>query len=228
MRTLEQAIAHFQTGRLTATGLMLETLQPVSARNVDSILDSLPSDVVEALIRFVQGYHPGVRVFNGPKPSAESVRIVKGWLAAACATQGHGIGAILFADPHNANHTTRPYDLQAAGFPRADLYAARSVVAGFAGIALPIMRAIGLRGCGRFFAAFKAARNDSRSTPIQPQAWPIVVRRPRVFRMIGFVTARNPNLRKTPSTSGKRPRTSATRASGRIVGSKVSARPPWS
>ncbi len=88
MRTLEQAIAHFQTGRLTATGLMLETLQLVSARNVDSILDSLPSDVVEALIRFVQGYHPGVRVFNGPKPSAESVRIVKGWLAARALLKG--------------------------------------------------------------------------------------------------------------------------------------------
>ncbi len=89
MRTFEQAIAHYETGRLTATGLMLETLQIVSVRNVDSILNSLPSDVVEALMRFVQGYHSGVRVFNGPKPSAESVRIVKGWLAARALLKGN-------------------------------------------------------------------------------------------------------------------------------------------
>jgi hypothetical protein len=82
MRTLEQAISHYETGRLTATGLMLETLQLVSVRNVDSVLNSLPPEVVEALKQFVQGYRAGVRVFNGPKPSAESVRIVKGWLAA--------------------------------------------------------------------------------------------------------------------------------------------------
>ncbi len=81
MRTFEQAISHYETGRLTATGLMLEALQFVSVRNVDSVLNSLPAEVVEALKRFVQGYHSGLRVFNGPKPSAESVRIVKGWLA---------------------------------------------------------------------------------------------------------------------------------------------------
>ncbi|MGO9115670.1 MAG: hypothetical protein ACLP9L_41215 [Thermoguttaceae bacterium] len=81
MRSFEQAISHYETGRLTDTGLMLETLQLVNAQNVDLILNSLPSEVVEALKRFVQGYHSSLRVFNGPKPSAESVRIVKGWLA---------------------------------------------------------------------------------------------------------------------------------------------------
>jgi hypothetical protein len=88
MRTLEQAIAHYETGRLTATGLMLETLRLVNVRNVDSVLNALPSEVVEVLDRFVQGYHSGLRVFNGPKPSAESVRIVKGWLAARALLKG--------------------------------------------------------------------------------------------------------------------------------------------
>ena len=82
MRTLEKALSQYETGRLTATGLMLETLQLVSVRNVDPILGSLPSDVIEALKRFVQGYHSGVRVFNGPTPSAESVQIIKEWFAA--------------------------------------------------------------------------------------------------------------------------------------------------
>ena len=49
MRTLEKALSQYETGRLTATGLMLETLQLVSVRNVDPILGSLPSDVIEAL-----------------------------------------------------------------------------------------------------------------------------------------------------------------------------------
>jgi hypothetical protein len=86
--TLEQAIAHYEAGRLTAIGLMLQTLQLISVRNVDSVLNSLPAEVVEALDRFVQGYRSGVRVFNGPKPSAESVRIAKGWLAARAPLKG--------------------------------------------------------------------------------------------------------------------------------------------
>ena len=94
MMDIEQAKAHYETGRLTATGLMLETLQLVSVRNVDTILRALPPEVFEALQRFVQGYHFGTRVFNGPEPSAESVRVVKGWLAAR-ATQEQGLEGIL-------------------------------------------------------------------------------------------------------------------------------------
>ncbi len=79
--TLQHALLRYESGRLTATGLMLETLQLVTVENVDSILSSLPLEVLEALKKFVEGYRPGVRVFNGPKPSEESVRMVKGWFA---------------------------------------------------------------------------------------------------------------------------------------------------
>jgi hypothetical protein len=81
MTSLERALSHYENGRLTATGLVLETLQLVNAQNVDSILVSLPPDVVEVLKRFVDGYHSGLRVFNGPRPSEESVRIVRESLA---------------------------------------------------------------------------------------------------------------------------------------------------
>jgi hypothetical protein len=60
---------------------MLETLQLVNVQNIDLILGSLPLEVLEALRSFVDAYHSGVRVFNGPRPSEESVRTVKVWLA---------------------------------------------------------------------------------------------------------------------------------------------------
>ena len=49
MRTLEKALSQYETGRLTATGLMLETLQFVSVRTVHPTLGLLPSDVIEVL-----------------------------------------------------------------------------------------------------------------------------------------------------------------------------------
>jgi hypothetical protein len=81
MTTLQRALSDYEIGRLTSTGLMLESLQIIDSGNVDSVLAALPSGVVETLARFVQGYHRDIRVFNGPKPSEESVRIAKEWLA---------------------------------------------------------------------------------------------------------------------------------------------------
>ncbi len=66
-------------GRLTATGLMLNSLQLVNAQNVESVLGSLPAEVAEALRSFVESYHRGVRVFHAAEPSEESVRLVKEW-----------------------------------------------------------------------------------------------------------------------------------------------------
>jgi hypothetical protein len=81
MTTLQRALADYEVGRLNSTGLMLQSLQLIDAGNVGSVLASLPSEVLATLTRFVHGYHRGIRVFHGPKPSEESVRIAKEWLA---------------------------------------------------------------------------------------------------------------------------------------------------
>ena len=81
MMTLHRALTRYELGQLTSTGLMLETLQLVSDQNVDSVLSSLPVEVLEVFKIFVEGHHSGVRVFNGPKPSEESLRTVTGWFA---------------------------------------------------------------------------------------------------------------------------------------------------
>jgi hypothetical protein len=49
---------------------------------------SATSSSNRAFSAFVQDYHAGVRVFNGPKPSAESVRLVKGRLASRALLKG--------------------------------------------------------------------------------------------------------------------------------------------
>jgi len=59
---------------------MLQSLQLIDAENVEAIVESLPPEVAEALKRFVENYHTGIRVFNGPQPSEESVQIAKAWL----------------------------------------------------------------------------------------------------------------------------------------------------
>ncbi len=81
MTILDKALSHYETGRLTATGLMLQSLQLIDAENVEAIVESLPPEVAETLKRFVDNYHTGIRVFNGPQPSEESVQIVKAWIA---------------------------------------------------------------------------------------------------------------------------------------------------
>jgi hypothetical protein len=42
MTALEQALSRYEEGRLTATGLILESLQLVNAQNVDAVVGSLP------------------------------------------------------------------------------------------------------------------------------------------------------------------------------------------
>ncbi len=81
MNVLEQSISQYEMGRLTATGLMLNSLQLVNPENVGSVLGSLPTEVAEALRSFVESYNRGVRFFHAPEPSEESVRVAKEWFA---------------------------------------------------------------------------------------------------------------------------------------------------
>ncbi len=81
MTNLERALSRYEEGRLTATGLILASLQLVNAQNVDAVVGSLPSEVAEELRQFAERYHSGIRVFNAPKPSEESIRIIKEWFA---------------------------------------------------------------------------------------------------------------------------------------------------
>ena len=60
---------------------MLESLRVVNVESVAAVVGSLPVEVAEELRRFAERHHSGIRVFNAPKPSEESVRIVKEWFA---------------------------------------------------------------------------------------------------------------------------------------------------
>jgi hypothetical protein len=81
MQTIDQLVQQYEVGKYTVTDLMLRALELVTGDNIDVVLSSLPKEAIVDLRQFVDYYHPGLRVFNAPKPSMDKVRLVKARLA---------------------------------------------------------------------------------------------------------------------------------------------------
>ena len=79
--SLSDILRRYNASQYTVTDTMLAVLQLVSADNVDLVMSSLPQEVGVALRQFIGYYHPGIRIFNGPRPSVEAVGLVKEYLA---------------------------------------------------------------------------------------------------------------------------------------------------
>jgi hypothetical protein len=80
-RDLPNILQRYAAGEYTVTDTVLAVLQLVSNENVDVVISSLPLEVRLDLREFVRYYHPGVGIFNGPRPSVEAVQLVKECLA---------------------------------------------------------------------------------------------------------------------------------------------------
>jgi hypothetical protein len=81
MQTIDQMVQQYEVGNYTVTDLMLRALELVTDDNIDVVLSSLPKEAIVDLREFVDNYHPGIRVFNAPKPLMDKVHLVKARLA---------------------------------------------------------------------------------------------------------------------------------------------------
>jgi hypothetical protein len=81
VRTAQQLVEEYEEGKTTATGLMLDLLNLTSKRAVAEALDVLPLQVLRELRAFVAHYSPRTRIFRGPRPRPQNVRLVKDWFA---------------------------------------------------------------------------------------------------------------------------------------------------
>jgi hypothetical protein len=68
---------HYEEGRITATGFIIDFLNAAAPEDLREALDVLPADLLEKLREFVREYRPGMRVFRGDPPSPGAVPMAR-------------------------------------------------------------------------------------------------------------------------------------------------------
>ncbi len=79
--TCEKIMRHYEEGRITATGLIIDLLNAADQDDLREILGVLPPDLLEQLRTFVETYRPEMRVFRGAPPDPNAVRMARELLA---------------------------------------------------------------------------------------------------------------------------------------------------
>jgi len=79
--SVERLLERYQEGQITKRGLVLELLSQSGSRRLSGALEQLPSDILKELKNFVESYRPGINIFRGPIPEAQTVRFVRLWLS---------------------------------------------------------------------------------------------------------------------------------------------------
>jgi hypothetical protein len=78
---IDNLVAMYLKGAITADHLVVQSLQMVDAAAPELVLGSLPPEVRHRVLEFTRKYRPGAMVSNyGSVPSAEQVAAAKGWL----------------------------------------------------------------------------------------------------------------------------------------------------
>jgi hypothetical protein len=77
----KKILAHYEEGRITATGAILRLLEVADRQEMEEIIEALPPDLLEKLREFVREYWPGMRVFRGDPPSPGAVAMAREVLA---------------------------------------------------------------------------------------------------------------------------------------------------
>ena len=80
MKRSQDLLRSYEEGRLTLDGLFLNLLSLNKSEDLEMALDSLSPELLARLQAFVENQQPRARVFNGPRPKKENVRLVKEWL----------------------------------------------------------------------------------------------------------------------------------------------------
>ena len=83
LTTAEQMLNRYRQGRITSQGLALELLSLTDKRLLLELLEALPADILLELKAFVEEYRPAIKVFRGPRPRPQAVRLVRKWLSRA-------------------------------------------------------------------------------------------------------------------------------------------------
>jgi hypothetical protein len=74
---------HYEEGRITATGFIIDFLNAADPDDLREALDVLPADLLEKLSEFLREYRPDMRVFRGDPPSPSAVAMAREVLAEA-------------------------------------------------------------------------------------------------------------------------------------------------
>ncbi len=77
----KKAWDHYEEGRITATGFIIDFLNAADPDDLREALGVLPADLMEKLREFVREYRPGMRVFRGSPPSPSAVAMAREVLA---------------------------------------------------------------------------------------------------------------------------------------------------
>jgi hypothetical protein len=72
---------HYEEGRITATGFIIDFLNAADPDDLREALDILPADLLEKLREFLREYRPDMRVFRGDPPSPGAVAMAREVLA---------------------------------------------------------------------------------------------------------------------------------------------------
>jgi hypothetical protein len=75
----EELLRKYKEGRITANGVILNLLNLTGKQRLIKALEVLPDELLQPLKDFTDDYKPEMRVFRGPRPRAQSIRIVKEW-----------------------------------------------------------------------------------------------------------------------------------------------------
>jgi hypothetical protein len=81
MKTHSRVLEKYRDGRLTTTGLILETLDLPEEEMIDEVLEAVPEEVRDSFSLFVDDYTPGMVIINGPRPREDAIQHARDWLA---------------------------------------------------------------------------------------------------------------------------------------------------
>ncbi|HET6882868.1 MAG TPA: hypothetical protein VFI31_22055 [Pirellulales bacterium] len=88
LRESERLLNRYNLGYSTASELMLGVLTLTNKREIKNVLRTMPEPVLCKLRHFVGYYNRETKVFNGPRPNAETVAYVKELLDPSSASKG--------------------------------------------------------------------------------------------------------------------------------------------
>jgi hypothetical protein len=75
----EELLRKYKEGRITANSVIANLLNLPGKQRLINALEVFPDDLLQKLRDFTDNYKPEIKVFRGPRPRAQSVRIVKEW-----------------------------------------------------------------------------------------------------------------------------------------------------
>jgi hypothetical protein len=81
--TCKKILDYYEEGRITRTGAILRLLDLIEPEEMREAIEVLPPDLLDELRDFIETYRPEMRVFPGPPPDPNAVRMAKDMLAHA-------------------------------------------------------------------------------------------------------------------------------------------------